>query len=154
MVVSPKSAGFHQRVVGNLRQALNEQLPSQWEAVTEYELVVMEKFPPTTRIPDIVVTESALIEHNAPRVRGNQVILVAEVLSDGTRSTDQVTKLVEYAKAGIPNYWIVDPAGPISVVKYRLENDAYVFEEESTDMLVMHNPARLEIDIQALGKRA
>jgi len=35
--------------------------------------------------------------------------LVMEVVSPGTRRLDQIIKAHEYAKAGIPEYWIVDP---------------------------------------------
>ncbi len=36
--------------------------------------------------------------------------LVMEVVSDSNRDHDLVKKRIEYAKAGIPEYWIVDPA--------------------------------------------
>ena len=47
----------------------------------------------------------------SPRVAAADVVLVAEIVSPGSRGTDFVMKLHEYAKAGIPHYWIVDPAG-------------------------------------------
>ena len=37
--------------------------------------------------------------------------LVVEILSRSTASRDQVHKLNLYAEAGVPEYWIVDPAG-------------------------------------------
>jgi Uma2 family endonuclease len=40
--------------------------------------------------------------------RAADVLLVIEIVSPGSRRTDHVTKLREYAKAGIPTYWIVD----------------------------------------------
>lgn len=38
--------------------------------------------------------------------------LAVEVLSPGTRETDRTEKLVEYAQAGVHEYWIVDPHFP------------------------------------------
>ena len=35
-------------------------------------------------------------------------MLAAEIVSPGSRGTDYVMKMHEYAKAGIPHYWIVD----------------------------------------------
>ena len=35
--------------------------------------------------------------------------MVAEVLSPSTRSEDVIVKAVEYARAGIGQYWILDP---------------------------------------------
>jgi len=34
---------------------------------------------------------------------------VAEVISPGTRHTDEVKKMAEYARAGVPEYWLLDP---------------------------------------------
>ena len=35
--------------------------------------------------------------------------IVVEVLSPGTRRRDRIEKLVRYAAAGVPEYWILDP---------------------------------------------
>jgi Uma2 family endonuclease len=34
---------------------------------------------------------------------------VAEIISPSSRHTDEVEKLEEYAAAGIPEYWLLDP---------------------------------------------
>lgn len=50
--------------------------------------------------------------------------LVIEVLSPSTRSVDLGEKLVEYAEAGIPEYWVVDlEAGAIAA--YKLAGNRY-----------------------------
>jgi len=50
--------------------------------------------------------------------------LVMEVVSDDDRRRDLETKRREYAQAGIPEYWIVDPhQGRVTVL--RLEGTAY-----------------------------
>lgn len=57
------------------------------------------------RIPDIVVLrdrERGLFVESVP-------ILVAEVLSPGTRTEDTMRKSGEYASAGIGQYWLLDP---------------------------------------------
>ncbi|NER19304.1 MAG: Uma2 family endonuclease [Symploca sp. SIO1C2] len=68
----------------------------------------------TSRIPDVVVlpleqwqslaNREAVIELNEP-----PPILVLEVVSESTQSTDYRSKRSEYAVLGIPEYWIVDP---------------------------------------------
>ncbi len=51
--------------------------------------------------------------------------LVMEVVSDDDRRRDLELKRVEYARAGIPEYWIIDPqTRQISVL--RLDGDQYV----------------------------
>lgn len=50
--------------------------------------------------------------------------LVVEVLSPGTRSRDRGLKMRTYAAAGIPNYWILDPASR-TLEEYRLGQQGY-----------------------------
>lgn len=43
--------------------------------------------------------------------------LVIEVVTPGDRARDTVDKVADYAEAGIPEYWIIDPAlGSVSVL--------------------------------------
>jgi hypothetical protein len=56
--------------------------------------------------------------------------LVMEVMSDDDRRRDIETKRFEYARAGIPEYWLVDPMlRRITVL--RLEGDRYAVHSES-----------------------
>jgi Uma2 family endonuclease len=50
--------------------------------------------------------------------------LLVEVVSPDDPARDHVTKRAEYARAAIPEYWIVDPSAK-RVIVLRLENDAY-----------------------------
>lgn len=68
----------------------------------------------TVRIPDVVVipleqwrnlqNREAVIELNEP-----PPLLVVEVVSESTKSTDYRAKRAEYSVLDIPEYWIVDP---------------------------------------------
>jgi Uma2 family endonuclease len=52
--------------------------------------------------------------------------LAIEVVSEGNRDHDIDTKRVEYAKAGIPEYWIVDPEeGTITVLVRKVRERTY-----------------------------
>jgi Uma2 family endonuclease len=55
--------------------------------------------------------------------------LVMEVVSDDDRRRDLETKRHEYAQAGIPEYWIVDPQQSLITV-LRLEGSSYVVDGE------------------------
>jgi len=55
--------------------------------------------------------------------------LVIEVTSSSTRRTDRVEKLVEYAQAGVEEYWIVDPEDR-TIEVFELRQDAYVLLEK------------------------
>jgi Uma2 family endonuclease len=68
----------------------------------------------TSRIPDLIViptqqwrklrSREAVIELNEP-----SPILVIEVVSESTKTTDYRAKRVEYNVLNIPEYWVVDP---------------------------------------------
>jgi len=47
-----------------------------------------------------------------------------EATSSGTRRTDRLEKLVEYAQAGVQEYWIVDPEAR-TVEVFRLREGVY-----------------------------
>ncbi|MBA3312700.1 MAG: Uma2 family endonuclease [Planctomycetaceae bacterium] len=65
--------------------------------------------PSRYREPDIVYQRPGRPDADADYADGAD--LVIEVVSDdvGDRKRDLVTKRAEYAQAGIPEYWIVDP---------------------------------------------
>ncbi|MBM7369051.1 Uma2 family endonuclease [Gordonia hydrophobica] len=104
LIVSPKARIEHQNAIARLCAAILPQLPSDWHVAAEPELVLETKTPATVRIPDVVVHSRA----SGPRLVAQDVALVVEVPSPGTRGTDLVMKRHEYAAAQIPNYWIVD----------------------------------------------
>lgn len=75
------------------------------------------------RIPDLTVWRT-------PPPRGvwsaaGDVVLVVEIVSPGSEAMDSVTKVREYASAGIPQYWVVDRDPAQSVTLYRLEQGRY-----------------------------
>ncbi|MGQ9548597.1 MAG: Uma2 family endonuclease [Roseiflexus sp.] len=72
--------------------------------------VDVELAPDTVVQPDIVVVLSA----NLSRITPSRIIgapdLVVEILSPGTAGYDRREKQDAYARAGVGEYWIVDPA--------------------------------------------
>jgi len=68
----------------------------------------------------VVVTTNAIVRANPSRLVAADVSLAVEVMSGGSRRTDRVTKLSEYAEAGIADYWIVDLEDPVSLAHHRL----------------------------------
>jgi len=76
------------------------------------------------REPDLLLFRDA----NDPRRQNRFWLgadLVMEIVSPDNPERDLVDKVADYAEAGIPEYWIVDPeAQTITVLK--LEGDAYV----------------------------
>ncbi|MCZ7648933.1 MAG: Uma2 family endonuclease [Planctomycetota bacterium] len=73
-------------------------------------------------------------QENLSRCKGRfweQADLVVEVVSSSNKTLDLKTKRAEYARAGIPEYWIVDPArGSITVLTLPKRRKAYVVHGE------------------------
>lgn len=67
-------------------------------------------FSGTVREPDLLYVRP---EHFPTDVRGypNQIDMAVEIVSSGAeaRQRDYIDKRIDYAKAGIAEYWIVDP---------------------------------------------
>jgi Uma2 family endonuclease len=79
----------------------------------------------TFREPDIVVYTSEHLDRFGERY-GRGADLVVEVVSDdaASRARDYEDKRRDYAEAGIPEYWIVDPTAN-RILVLSLDNDAY-----------------------------
>ena len=88
--------------MGNLMVSINRQVPATLVATQDTEVVVDPRFPATVRAPDVLITSASRYRQNPSRFDAGDVLLAVEIVSPGSRTTDQVTNLVEYAQAGIP----------------------------------------------------
>jgi Uma2 family endonuclease len=153
LLVSPRPLSFHQLALLRLGYLINEQIPSEFYALGEVE-VVLAKAPLTVRVPDVIVAPSTLVETNPARYDAADVKLAVEVLSEGSKRTDRVTKFSEYAEAGIEHYWVVDLDPPVSMIAYRLIDEDYEnFGEFSGVAELQFAGAELTIDLNALTTR-
>jgi len=123
--VTPKPNSAHQLIVGNIHFALRDHLKA-------HPVGVVMLAPFDIVLSDVDVVEPDLIFFTREcfaRVVGEKNArgapdLAVEVLSPGTRRTDETLKRRLYERNRIGEYWVVDPE--IEVVKvYRLAGDAY-----------------------------
>ena len=127
----------HQRVVRRLARFLEAWTDVHGGEVFFAPLPVRlwsEKF----REPDVMLF---LAEHGA-RVKERYVEppdLVIEVVSPSTAVVDRGEKLWEYARAGIPEYWVVDPAAGMVDV-FVLEGEQYVHHGHASRGERFHSP--------------
>ena len=108
--VLPMPTMSHQRIVQFLSNLLLHFVAARKLGMVLFAPLRVRLRPGKFREPDIVF----MLSENKSRA-GNEywdrADLVMEVMSDDeeSRRRDRDTKRVEYAEAGIPEYWIIDP---------------------------------------------
>ena len=120
--VTPSPNTKHQTVSSNLHGML-------WTYLRQRPIGRIFAAPFDVVLSDLDVVEPDLLYVSRERfhvLTGQHVRgvpdLVVEILSPGTRKTDEVTKRKLYDRSGVQEYWIVDPE--LDVMKiYRRAND-------------------------------
>ena len=107
VVVSPSASKRHSRLARILANALDAAAGPEWNADTDFD-VRLQDVPLTNRRPDVVVYRAETLDITP--TRPEHVLLVVEVVSPGSETTDRIVKVDQYAKAGIPFYWRVEQA--------------------------------------------
>jgi len=80
-------------------------------------------WPGKIREPDIFFIAKEHADRIGERICGVPDLIV-EVISPGTRRVDRGEKLYEYAKAGVGEYWLVDPEER-TIEVYTLQEGVY-----------------------------
>jgi Uma2 family endonuclease len=127
--VTPSPTTKHQRVSVRLLNALENFLRQNRAAevfTAPYDVVLSDV---DVVQPDLLLVLSAhasiITEKNIQGVPD----LVIEILSEGTRKTDEVIKRKLYERSGVSEYWIVDPE--LETIKiYRLTTQRFVRQAE------------------------
>lgn len=124
LYMAPSPNEWHQTTVGRLFRFLAAHIEDN-----ELGRVYMAPFD-VELAPDVVVQPDVLVilnEHRE-RITMSRIIgtpdLVIEVSSPGTASYDRREKQDTYARVGVPEYWIVDPATH-TIDMLMLENNAF-----------------------------
>ncbi|MFF0294490.1 Uma2 family endonuclease [Kitasatospora sp. NPDC004614] len=107
VVVSPSASIRHNRLARVLANALDAAGGAEWNADTDFD-VRLQDVPLNNRRPDVVVYRADAID--VVPIRPEHVLLVVEVVSPGSETTDRVVKVDQYARAGIGFYWRVEQA--------------------------------------------
>lgn len=122
LLVTPPPALRHIDVNGRLFDVLRPRTPEHLRTIAFGAGVDFENLPfgKSFYIPDLLVIEAEVLKQEGYKIDPKDVLLVAEVLSPSNAGNDLILKRHDYAAAGIPLYWIVDPAARTLTV---LEHD-------------------------------
>lgn len=109
--ILPMPTWLHQLIVDFLMTAIKEHIQSSGVGgVALFAPLPTKLFPGTIREPDILY----VAQENLPKPTEqypSKIDLAIEVVSEGAeaRKRDYEDKRIDYAKAGVREYWIVDP---------------------------------------------
>lgn len=152
VVVSPSASKWHNRLARVPANTLDAAGGSQWNADTGFD-VRLQDVPLTNRRPDVTVYRADTIDV-AP-TRPEHVLLVVEVVSPGSETTDRVVRLQQYARAGIPFHWRIEQsAGTVPLVyTYLLDaaSCAYRDGDVFTGAVKATLPLPLDVDLTTPG---
>jgi Uma2 family endonuclease len=128
--------GKHGRAIRRLAkriESIAETMGTDWIALQGLVGIETQELDgvSTVRIPDVVVMPEPQWDAIGERAGSATIfrteaapILVIEVFSSSTKSTDLTDKRLEYAGLGIGEYWLIDPK-KISIHVLRLDGKIY-----------------------------
>ncbi len=151
VLVGPSASKRHNRLARVLANALDAAAGPDWNADTDFD-VRLQDVPLNNRRPDVTVYRAESIDVNP--TRPEQVLMVVEVVSPGSETTDRIVKADQYARAGIQFYWRVEQAatGAPLVYTYVLDpaTSRYHDSEIFTGVVRLTAPFAIEINLSQI----
>jgi Uma2 family endonuclease len=143
--VSPPPPNPHNVVANRLSFLLYAALDDSWQIVAPGAVRFDDR---NYRSPDLLVVkrEGATTAHARPQ----DVLLVVEVMSPRSISTDRLTKPAQYAHAGIPHFWRLERDPEPVLMTYALAGEVYRETGRFTDQVVINDPVELRFTLSAL----
>ena len=123
LIMPPHPTETHQRVLDALYAAMRAFVRERSLGIIRFAPLPVRLWPGKIREPDILFVSHAHADRISEQVYGPPD-LVVEVLSSGTRRLDRGEKFLEYARAGVDEYWLVDPKAQ-TIEVFVIEEDAY-----------------------------
>ncbi|WP_225439851.1 Uma2 family endonuclease [Amycolatopsis eburnea] len=149
---SPSHEPRHNRAIHRLAAHLEAQLPEHLDFVPGCDVdlgLAPPGKPGFSRRPDLMVIDKsaiARVDKDDGMLKADEVAVVVEIATAGSRRTDYRVKHDEYADAGIPHYWIVDLAEPVTLIACQGYQDAAAVAKTFTT----DDPFPVKLDLDAL----
>ncbi|MEH0984585.1 Uma2 family endonuclease [Micromonospora sp. CPCC 205556] len=152
LLMSRSPTRLHQSIALLLGAALQESCPADLD-VTQAVEVRLSRTRSFT--PDVLVTELDAAARNPSHYRPHEVLLVVEIVSEGSRSVDRILKPALYAEADIPYFWRIETENGIVVHAHKLDpmKRVYVERARMTDGILLPEPWEMDIPLSRLTPR-
>jgi Uma2 family endonuclease len=108
LIMPPHPTDRHQQVVGKVYRLFSDFVEGRHLGIVRVAPLPVRLGPGHIREPDVLL----VVNEHADRIRDQYwgpPDLAVEVVSPSTRKADCEEKLREYARAGILEYWLLDP---------------------------------------------
>lgn len=149
-IVSGGPEQTHQRITRRLANALEVVSPNRLVVEVQVDVRLREA-PFLIRRPDVAVYEAPLPDDEV--LRPEHCLLVIEVMSPRSVTTDRADKPAEYAAFDIPQFWRVEyDDSVINVLRYRrdLTTQRYALVGVDKDKLSITDPIAVDLDLETL----
>jgi len=123
IIITPAPTNQHQKILGNLYFLLYSYLLKNNLGEIRCAPLDVKLWEDNIRQPDIVFMSNKHNDRITEQFWGVPDLAI-EILSEHTAKEDRVKKFFEYLRAGISEYWIVDPFKQ-SIEIFTLEKEAY-----------------------------
>jgi Uma2 family endonuclease len=150
VVVSPSPRRAHQHIANHLATALEVVTKPAFMVVGGVDLRLRD-VPLLNRRPDVVVYEASLPDDDV--LRPEHCLLVVEVMSPGSVTTDQIDIPGEYAASSIRHFWRVEyDDSVINVLRYQLDlrTRTYALVGDDKGTLSVADPVTLTLNLEEL----
>ena len=124
LIMTPAPTTQHQKISGKLYFSLYGYVSENNLGEVCYSPLDVRLWEGNIRQPDITFMSNEHLDRITRQFWGIPD-LVIEILSESTIDVDKESKYLEYKKAGIPEYWIIDPFRQIIEV-FALEGGDYI----------------------------
>lgn len=125
LVVNPPPTPHHQGISFRVHYLLDRAAVEASAPVAIREAVGIAMPEGNLLIPDLVVVKADAINLGKPLLEPADVLMVAGIVSPGSRRRDRTVKPYMYAEAGIPLYW-------------RIETDKFTDLSQTLPVVVVH----------------
>jgi len=154
LVMSPSPSPDDNMAALRIAVQLLPQLPQDLEVITDVDIdleLAPADQPGFSRRPDVIVVRRSArqrVRIEGGLIRASEMLVVIEIVSPGSRRTDNVVKRAEYADAGIPHYWIVDIQEPVSLLACHLTDKfGYLDAEVVGGTFTSTEPFSINLDL-------
>ena len=124
LIITPSPTTQHQRILGRLHFLIYSYLLNNDIGEVVMSPIDVRLWQDTIRQPDIVFMSNEHRDRISQKYWGVPD-LVMEIISESTAKEDRAGKFHEYSKAGVLEYWIIDPFRQ-TIEVYILETGAYI----------------------------